>query len=67
MFGSKPKKDKRFKLISEDTIGLTSFTVVQDMHTGVNYLITQGVNGLSTTILINQNGEPIITPVEKEA
>jgi hypothetical protein len=66
MFGNKPQKDKRFKLISEESFNLTSLIVIQDTKTGVNYLITQGVNGLSTTVLLDEDGNQLVTEVEKE-
>lgn len=66
MFGNKQKKEKRFKILTEESSGLTSFTVIQDRETGVQYLFTQGVNGCNTTVLYDSIGQHLVTEAVEE-
>ncbi|GFP78424.1 DUF6440 family protein [Clostridium fungisolvens] len=64
MFGNnKNEKEKRFNIISDEMINFMSITVVQDSKTGVNYMITQGTEGLSVTPVLDKDGKILITEV----
>ena len=56
-------KEKRFeKIYSQGTSGIESWI---DRETGVNYLYhTTGYSG-GLTVLVDKDGKPIVTPVEK--
>jgi hypothetical protein len=44
---------------------LTSMEIWVDKETGVNYLYRQCGNSGGMTVLLDKDGKPIITPVEK--
>ena len=56
-------KEKRFeKIYSQGTSGIEIWI---DRETGVNYLYhTSGYSG-GLTVLVDKDGKPIVTPVEK--
>ncbi len=58
-------KDKRFKIVyTQGTVSATMILV--DTETGVNYLYhSEGYSG-GMTVLLDQDGKPVVTPVEKE-
>lgn len=57
------KKDKRFEKVY--TQGAGSVTVLVDKETGVNYLYyASGYSG-GLTVLVDREGKPIVSPVEK--
>ena len=57
-------KEKRFEKIYSQGAGAIEIWV--DKETGVNYLYhTSGYAG-GLTVLLDQDGKPIVTPVEKE-
>jgi hypothetical protein len=62
---SKMTKDKRFKIVyTQGTVSATMILV--DTETGVNYLYhSEGYSG-GMTVLLDQDGKPVVTPVEKE-
>lgn len=60
MFGNKKEVEKRFIKKSDDTIGLTTLYTVVDVKTGVNYLITLSVQGVSITPLYDENGDILV-------
>lgn len=63
MFG-KSEKNKRFTVTYSDK-GLSGCRIIVDNETGVNYLYSwDGYSGGLTTLL-NENGEPVITKVDK--
>ena len=62
----KPTKDKRFlvkKLSSNFSVGTY---VLVDKQTGVNYLYASGGYGGGLTVLVDAQGNPIVTPVTEE-
>jgi hypothetical protein len=64
MFGNNENKEKRFKVVSDQSSRLLGITVVQDTETGVNYIIAQGVESLGITPLLDREGKPLVTPVD---
>lgn len=67
MFEQKVKKDKkakRFKVVSEETLGFsTATTILLDQETGVNYLVVSGAAGQGVTPLLDAEGKVVITPM----
>ncbi len=67
MFEQKVKKDKkakRFKVVSEETLGFnTATTILLDQETGVNYLVVLGAAGQGVTPLLDAEGKVVITPM----
>ena len=56
-------KDKRFEKVYSQSAGAIEIWV--DKETGVNYLFrTSGYSG-GLTVLLDKDGKPVITPVEK--
>ena len=56
-------KYKRFeKLYSQ---GLGSMEIWIDKETGVNYLYHNGGYGGGLTVLLDKDGKPVVTPIEK--
>ena len=56
-------KDKRFiKIYSQ---GMGSMEIWVDKETGVNYLFHNGGYGGGLTVLLDKDGKPIVTPIEK--
>jgi len=54
------KQDKRFEIISTQGT-IESYRVIIDKETGVNYLyVSNGTSG-GLTVLLNPEGNPIIT------
>lgn len=64
MFGNKKDKDKRFDIITQETVYTAGITVIRDSQTGVNYLVGQGVNGFAITPLLDKDGKPLVTLLE---
>lgn len=60
MFGNKKEVEKRFIKKSDDTVGLITLYTVVDVKTGVNYLITLSVQGVSITPLYDENGDLLV-------
>lgn len=59
------KKEERF--IQTYTQGVFStFEVLVDRQTGVNYLFRSDGNAGGLTVLLNRDGTPIVTPVPVE-
>lgn len=65
MFG-KNEKNKRFTVTySCHDKGLSGCKIIVDNETGVNYLYSwDGYSG-GLTVLLNENGEPVVTKVDK--
>ena len=60
------KKDKRFEVIlSESTKALTSTMILRDKHTGVHYIYVAAGYGGGLTVLLDENGKPVIRNEEK--
>lgn len=57
------KKEKRFvKVFSQD---MGSVTILVDQKTGVNYLFAQSGYAGGITPLLNADGTPVITPIQR--
>ena len=55
------KKEKRFKVKEEQSLGMGALEIVVDSVTGVNYLLSAGMNGTSgITPLLDENGNVVI-------
>ncbi len=63
----KDKKEKRFKVVSEEALGFSgATTILLDQETGVNYLVILGTAGEGITPLLDAEGKVVITPVVQE-
>lgn len=59
--------DKRFRKIHSEGHGLgVQYQVLQDAETGVNYLFTVSGYAGGLTVLVDREGRPVITPVERD-
>lgn len=56
-------KEKRFEKVYSQGMGTTEIWV--DKKTGVNYLYHSGGYSGGLTVLLDKDGKPIITPIEK--
>ena len=66
MFG-KEKKPRRFRIVTEECVGLGAARIIVDTMTGVNYLNVFGDSNCSgLTPLLDENGKIVITPVTKQ-
>ncbi len=55
-------KEKRFEVFEKEGSGLTFETkVVVDRETGVNYLFAKDGYAGGLTVLLDENGKPVIT------
>ena len=54
------KKEKRFIVKVEQSIGLGVIHIVVDTVTGVNYIMTIGTSPSGITPLLDQNGQVVI-------
>lgn len=55
-------KEKRFiKTYSQD---MGSTIILVDKETGVNYLFTSSGYAGGLTVLLDKNGQPVVTPME---
>ena len=59
LFG-KDKKDKRFVIKEEQSLGFGALYVVVDTQTGVNYLMTVGTGQNGITALLDSEGKVIV-------
>ena len=62
-------KEKRFETVIEEGTSLTGSGkkyIIRDNETGVNYLLAASTltPGCGMSILVDQNGKPIVTPVK---
>ena len=57
-------KEKRFIKIYTQSAGAVEIWV--DKETGVNYLYHSSGYAGGLTVLLNKDGKPVVTPVEKE-
>ena len=60
----KNKKAKRFECIYTQG-GFSATEVWVDKETGVNYLYHSGGYSGGLTVLLDREGKPVITPIEK--
>ena len=56
--------DKRFEVVHKEG-KLSGFKVIIDKETGVNYLFSWDGYAGGLTALLDREGKPIITPVER--
>ena len=56
-------KNNRFEKIYSQSMG--SMEIWVDKETGVNYLYRQSGYSGGLTVLLDENGKPVITPVEE--
>lgn len=59
MFG-KDKKEKRFIIKEEQSLGFGALYIVVDTHTRVNYLMTVGSGQNGVTPLLDSNGKVVV-------
>ena len=59
------KKDKRFVVLHSEGGGFSGpgTCILLDKQTGVNYLYVSSGYGGGLTVLLDQDGKPVITPV----
>ena len=57
------KKEKRFEKVYSQEMG--SLIIVVDKQTGVNYLFAQSGYAGGLTPLLNADGTPVVTPVQR--
>ncbi len=57
------KKEKRFEVVYSQ--GLGTFEILVDKETGVNYLFRLSGYGGGLTPLLDRNGNPIVSSIEK--
>ena len=57
------KKEKRFEKIYSQEMG--SVTILVDKKTGINYLFAQSGYAGGLTPLLNADGTPVVTPVQR--
>ncbi len=57
------KKEKRFEVVYSQ--GLGTFEILVDKETGVNYLFRSSGYGGGLTPLLDRNGNPIVSSIEK--
>ena len=58
------KKEERFLRIHSENFG--SETILVDKKTGVNYLFVQSGYAGGLTVLLDRNGNPVISPIPQE-
>ena len=56
-------KEKRFEKVYAQSTNTIEIWV--DRETGVNYLYSAGVYGGGLTVMVDKDGKPIVTPIEK--
>jgi hypothetical protein len=55
------KKEKRFVVKEEQSLGLSSVQILADTATGVHYLLVSGIHGLSgMTPLLDEQGQVVV-------
>lgn len=57
------KKEKRFEEVYSQSMGTVKIYV--DKQTGINYLFIQNGYGGGMTPLLNTDGTPVVTPVQR--
>jgi len=61
------KKYKRFEIvINETTKGLIGTVILRDKDTGVHYLYVAAGYGGGLTVLLDENGQPVIDEVKSK-
>lgn len=58
--------EKRFEVVYSCTHGMmVSTQILVDKETGVNYMFHQSGYGGGLTVLLDEDGKPVVTPVTK--
>ena len=57
-------KDRFEKVYSQGAVNVTEIWV--DKETGVNYLFRRDGYGGGLTVLLDENGKPVVTPIDKQ-
>ena len=61
------KKDKRFEIVlNESAKGLLGTVILRDKKTGVHYLYVNWGYGGGLTVLLDENGKPVIDEVKNK-
>lgn len=55
--------NKRFEKVYTQTANMIEIWV--DRETGVNYLYRAGTHGGGLTVMVDKDGKPVVTPIEK--
>ena len=58
-------KPKRFETVYQESTILTEKTIFVDKETGVNYLYIANGTGGGLTPLLDSDGKPVVTPIDK--
>ena len=58
-------KDRFVEVYNQGIVNVTR--IIVDTETGVNYLMAchNKANGTGLTILVDQNGKPVVTPIKQ--
>ncbi|WP_010234613.1 DUF6440 family protein [Clostridium arbusti] len=59
----KNDENKRFKVIYKQGLA-SSFKIIVDTETGINYLFTADGYAGGLTVLLDKDGRPVVSPVE---
>lgn len=59
------KKQERFKKVYSQG-KLSAVEIFVDTETGVNYIYCSSGYGGGLTVLLDKDGKPVITPIEKD-
>ena len=58
------KKNDRFEMVYHQGV-VSTMEIWVDIETGVNYLYRRDGNSGGMTVLLDKDGKPVITPIEK--
>ena len=58
------KKNDRFEMVYRQGV-VSTMEIWVDTETGVNYLYRRDGNSGGMTVLLDKDGKPVITPIEK--
>ena len=58
-------KESRFVTVYKETTFNTKTRILVDKETGVNYIFFLEGYGAGLTVLLDSEGKPVITPIEK--
>ena len=58
------KKNDRFEMVYHQGV-VSTMEIWVDTETGVNYLYRRDGNSGGMTVLLDKDGKPVITPIEK--
>ena len=63
--GERMAKDRFVEVYNQGIVNVTR--IIVDTETGVNYLMASHnkANGTGLTILVDQNGNPVVTPIKQ--